>query len=129
MEIKDLQPRMGNVDIVLEIADKGEAREWSKFGKTGKVCNATARDDTGTIKITLWNEDVDKVSAGDKIEIKNGYVGEYQGEMQLSTGRFGELKVAEKGEAAPATPEPSAQPPSEEKLPEDPSEEEVVGDN
>jgi len=129
MQVKDLQPRMGNVDIVLDVIDKSEAREWSKFGKAGKVCNATAKDETGQIKLTFWNEDTEKVNVGDKIEIKNGYVGEYQGEMQLSTGRSGELKVLEKSESAPQTEEKPKTPPSE-GLPEEPStSEEMVQGN
>jgi ssDNA-binding replication factor A large subunit len=41
------------------------------------------------------------VEVGDKIQITNGWVGEYQGEMQLSTGKFGQLKVLEKGSPQP----------------------------
>ena len=125
MEVKDLQPRQGNVDIVLEVADKGEIREWTKFGKTGRVCSATARDSTGEIKLTLWNEDIEKVGVGDKIEIKNGYVGEYQGEMQLSTGRFGQLTVLEKASQPAETPSEE----SHEELPEEPSADEEVIEN
>jgi replication factor A1 len=95
MAIKDLQIRQGKVDLVLDITDKEQPREFNKFGKTGKVCNATAKDETGTIKLTLWNEDVDKVSIGDKVHIINGYVNEWQGEPQLTTGKFGQLEIVE----------------------------------
>jgi len=97
MEIKDLHARMGNVDLALTIAEKGEVRTFDKFGKSGRVCTAVVEDATGKISLTLWNDDVDKVNAGDKIQIKNGWVGEYQGELQLSTGKFGTLEVLEKG--------------------------------
>ncbi len=93
MEIKDLKAKTGNVDVVVEVAEKAEAREFEKFGKSGKVCNATVKDATGTVTLTLWNDDVDKVNVGDKIHIENGWVGEWQGELQLSTGKFGKLEV------------------------------------
>ena len=93
MAIKDLKIREGNVDLVVEVIDKGEVKEFSKFGKPGKVCNAKVKDDSGEVTLTLWNEDIDKVKVGDKVHIKNGYVREWQGEPQLSTGRFGELEV------------------------------------
>ena len=80
MEIKDLQPRQGKVEIVVEIVDKGEVREFSKFGNSGRVCNAAAKDATGEIKLSLWNEQVDQVNVGDKVKISNGYVSEFQGE-------------------------------------------------
>ena len=93
MQVKDLKPRLGNVNIELEVIEVGETREFQKFGNTGKVANATAKDDTGQIKVSLWNEDVGKIKAGDKIRITNGWVSEFQGEMQLSAGRLGKLEV------------------------------------
>ena len=93
MAIKDLKIREGNVDLVAEVIDKSEVREFQKFGKAGRVCNAKIKDDSGEISLTLWNEDIDKVKIGDKIHITNGWVGEWQGEPQLSTGKFGKLEV------------------------------------
>lgn len=123
MNVKDLQARQGNVDLVLEIVEKGDVREFEKFGKKGRVCNAIAKDETGQIKLTLWNEQIDEVNVGDKVHLTNGYVGEYQGELQLSTGKFGKLEILEKAEKKPQE-EPEE--PSEE-LPEDiqPEEEEI----
>lgn len=102
--IKDLKAREGKVEITVEVVDKADVKEFSKFGKSGRVCNAKVKDESGEITLTLWNEDIDKVNVGDKIKISNGYVSEWQGELQLSTGRFGKLEVVEagKGEAKPA---------------------------
>ena len=99
MQVKDLKPRQGNVDITIDVVDVGEAREFQKFGKPGKVANAVAKDETGNIKLTLWNEDIEKVSAGDKVHLTNGYVNEWQGEMQLTTGRMGKLEIVGKSDA------------------------------
>ena len=93
MKVSDLQVRQGVDRIELEVVDLDEPREWSNARGSGTVCSAKAKDDTGTVNITLWNQDVGKVKKGDKIVIENGWVGEYQGEKQLSTGRFGKLTV------------------------------------
>lgn len=93
MTIKDLKIREGKVDLVAEVVDKSEPREFQKFGKAGRVCNAQIKDESGTVTLTLWNDEIDKVKVGDKIHIKNGYVGEWQGEPQLSAGKFGEIEV------------------------------------
>ncbi len=98
MQVKDLKPRQGNVNIELEVVEIGETREFQKFGNTGRVANAIAKDSTGKIKVSLWNDDVDKVNVGDRIKITNGYVSEFQGEKQLSAGRLGKLEVIGKGE-------------------------------
>ena len=97
MEVKDLQIRQGNVDIVVDVVDVGEARQFEKFGKSGRVATAVAKDETGDIKLTLWNEQIDQVKAGDKVHISNGYVNEWQGEKQLTTGKMGKLEVVGEG--------------------------------
>lgn len=93
MKINELKPRMGKIEITAAVKEVGEAREFDKFGKKGRVCNATISDDSGETKLTLWNDEIDKVKAGDKVKITNGYVNEFQGEMQLTAGKFGKLEV------------------------------------
>tara|TARA_Y100000310_G_scaffold231554_1_gene234161 strand:+ start:447 stop:866 length:420 start_codon:yes stop_codon:yes gene_type:complete len=97
MEIKDVQANTGNLDLVLIVTEKDEPRTFEKFGKTGRVCNTKVKDDTGEMKLTLWNEDVDKVKVGDKIHLKNGWCSEFRDEKQLSSGKFGEIEVIEPG--------------------------------
>jgi replication factor A1 len=130
MKVNELQAKQGKVDIVLDIVEKSEPKTFQKWGKEGSVCNAKGKDDTGEITVTLWNDQIDKVNVGSKIEIKNGYVGEWQGEKQLSTGKFGTLEVIGEGEAPAEAPEqPAEEAPAEEapaETPEEPVEEEKV---
>lgn len=101
MNIKELTPRMGNVELVVEIADVGEVRQFNKFGKEGKVATARLKDETGEIEMALWNEQIDQIGKGDTIKITNGYVKEYQGELQLTTGMKGSIEVVKKAEKKP----------------------------
>ena len=84
---------MGNIELTATVVEKADVRTFEKFGKQGRVCNATLQDDTGKVSLTLWNDDVDKVNTGDTVKITNGWASEYQGEVQLSTGKFGTLEV------------------------------------
>ena len=93
MYIKDLQPRQGNVELEAEVKEIGDVREFDKFGKKGRVANAILSDGTGTVKLSLWNEQIDTINAGDKVKVSKGYVSEWQGELQLTTGKFGTLEV------------------------------------
>ena len=47
------------------------------------------------MKLTLWNQDIDKVKIGSILKITNGYVNEFQGEKQLTSGKFGKLEVVD----------------------------------
>ena len=93
MKINELQVKQGKVELTANVKEKGDVREFNKFGKTGRVCNAVIEDETGAVTLTLWNEQVEMVNVGDTIQIENGYVGVYQGEKQLTTGKFGKLTV------------------------------------
>ena len=104
MNIKELQVRQGNIEVTGTIADKGQVRQFNKDGKQLRVCDSTLQDDTGKVKLSLWNEQVDLVNVGDTVKISKGYVNEWQGEKQLSTGKFGTLEVVKKGNGAPAQP-------------------------
>lgn len=112
MAIKDLKIRQGNVDIIADVVDVGEVREFEKFGRTGRVATAIVKDGTGDMKLTLWNESIDNVKAGDKVHIINGYVSEWQGEPQLTTGKLGKLEIV--GESK-ETKEEETSPPDEKK--------------
>lgn len=98
MEIKDLQARQGDVELTVEVTEKSEPRTFEKFGKQGRVCNVKIKDSSGTVSLTLWNEDIDKINVGDKLKISKGYVGEWQGELQVSAGKFGKIEVIGKAE-------------------------------
>ena len=93
MKISELQPNQGKIDIEVEIVSLDEPKEFEKFGNKGKVANAMVKDDSGEIKMSFWNQDIEKISPGMKIKITNGYVSEFKGEKQLSAGKFGTLEV------------------------------------
>ena len=53
MQVKDLKPKQGNVDITVDVVDVGDIREFNKFGKPGRAATAIAKDETVDIKLTL----------------------------------------------------------------------------
>ncbi|MBT3463885.1 hypothetical protein HN789_04470 [archaeon] len=92
MHIKDLEVNQGRIMIVAEIIEMNNIREFNKFGKKGKVCNAMIKDSSGKIQLTLWDDQIDEYFVNDKIKITNGYVKEWQGEKQLSVGKYGSIE-------------------------------------
>jgi len=116
MKIADLKSGQSGVEIEGTIVDVGEVREFNRFGRTIKVATATVKDDSGQINISLWNEDINKVKKGDKIKVTNGFVKEFQGEPQLTAGKFGKIEVVGEGEVAeeaPAEEAPAEEAPEE----------------
>ena len=95
MKIKDLREGMKRVSIEAKVIEKSDAREvQSRAGdQTYRVSDAVIADETGSIKLTLWNEQIDRVNVDDVVKIENGYVTSFRGEMQLNAGKYGTLTV------------------------------------
>ena len=95
MFIKDLKANSSFDTIELSVVSKGEARDFtSRYGSSGRVCDVKCEDGMGAgVSLTLWNDEIDKVGAGDKIRISDGWVKEWQGDLQVSIGRKGKLET------------------------------------
>jgi replication factor A1 len=94
MKIIELKPGMRRVDISAKILNISETREvTTRAGEQSRVATADVSDDSGTVKLTLWNEQIDQVKANDNVKIENGYVTSFRGETQLNVGRYGKLTV------------------------------------
>jgi len=97
LKIKELKNGMRRVDVEAKVLEKSPTREvMSRYKDViHRVATAIIGDDTGKIKLTLWNDQIDQVNVNDKIKIENGYITTFRGEMQLNVGRYGKLTVTE----------------------------------
>jgi len=91
MNVSDLKNKTPVDEITLKITAKEEPRDVK--GGALRVCDLTGEDETGRVKVTLWNDDIEKVKEGDTIKITKGWATVYNGDMQVSTGRLGKLEV------------------------------------
>lgn len=66
-----------------------------KTGGQAQVADAMLKDDTGEIKLTLWDAQIKMVKQGSKIRIENGYISTFRGENALNVGKYGKLEVLE----------------------------------
>ena len=94
MEIKDLRDGMRTVEVEGEIIDVGTPREVSlRTGGQAKVADAILKDASGTIKLSLWDDQINQVSKGARVKVSNGYINQFKGEKQLNVGRYGKLDI------------------------------------
>lgn len=92
MKISEVKPNSNATLEEVEVVSKDEAREFVKYDKPSRVCNCTIKDDSGEMELTLWNDEIDTVEAGEKLKITDGWVKEWNGKMQISTGRSGKIE-------------------------------------
>ena len=94
MKISELKPGMRRVDVEAKVLSLSDAREvTTRAGDQSRVATADVTDDSGTVKLTLWNEQIDQVKVNSSVKIENGYVTSFRGETQLNVGRYGKLTV------------------------------------
>lgn len=96
MQIKDINSRVKWVNLKARVIEKPVARTvYSRFGKIPlSVSNAIISDNTGFIKLPLWNDQINMLSVGDTVQIENGRVRKYRGELQVSIGKKSKLARA-----------------------------------
>jgi replication factor A1 len=94
MKISELKAGATNVELEGTITEKSDPREViTKYGKRLNVADAVISDDSGSIAISLWEDNINLVNVGDKVKITNAYVSEFKGNPQLSTGKYGKIEV------------------------------------
>ena len=94
MKVAELKPGMRRVEVEGRIVEKGEPRQvQTRFGDTSRVADAVLTDDSGSIKMSLWNEQIDSFNVNDDVHVENGYVTSFRGEPQLNVGRYGRLTL------------------------------------
>jgi replication factor A1 len=95
--IKDVGLRAQHVNLKARVVEKsGTKKVYSRFGDSHDLSTAVISDSTGSIKLPLWNAQIGMVSVGDTVQIENGRVKTFRGELQVSVGKRGKLNVIER---------------------------------
>jgi len=93
-KIKDLRVGMKRINLKAQVLEISEPRlVVTNFGSYANVANALVTDETGTIKLPLWNKQIDEISVGDLIQVENANVIIFRGERQLKVNRSGKLSI------------------------------------
>ena len=96
MKASEIKPEMRKIDLDLKIVEMEEPRSYaSRTGREGRVVTAVGEDDSGRIKVSLWDRDIDRVKVGSNIQIRNGYARLFKDEVYVSAGIYGRLEVVE----------------------------------
>lgn len=96
MNVKDLRDGMRRVDAEGEIAEMADPRTVSlRTGDQARVADCMLKDESGQIKLSLWDDQIDMVKQGSKVRVTNGYTNSFRGELRLNVGKYGKLEVLE----------------------------------
>jgi replication factor A1 len=95
-KVAELTPQSRAVNVTAKVVSKTEIREipMGRDGSPHRVCDALVGDETGSIYLTLWDDNIEKVNENDTLRVENGYVTLFKGNMRLNIGKYGKLEPA-----------------------------------
>ncbi|MCL2134754.1 MAG: OB-fold nucleic acid binding domain-containing protein [Candidatus Bathyarchaeota archaeon] len=95
-KVGELTPQSRAVNITAKVVSKTEIREipMGRDGSPHKVSDALVGDETGTVYLTLWDDNIEKMNDGDSVRIENGYVTLFKGNIRLNIGKYGKIELA-----------------------------------
>lgn len=90
-KVKNYSPFIDLVEGTIGLRD--EPKVVFVKGEQKRVAEVELRDEIASVKLTLWEDQIDKVKTGDKIRISNGYITNYQGQNKLNISRNGKIEI------------------------------------
>lgn len=93
--ISRLTPNSRKVNVIFRVLELNDERHVKvrSSGLLHRVTEARVADETGSIKLTLWDDDIDDIDVGELYTLQRGHVGVYDESMRLNRGRSGFLEA------------------------------------
>ena len=94
--IRDLRAGMTHINLKAKVLEVTKPKYVvTRYGNHASFAKALISDETGEIKLCLWNEQIETVAPEDKVQIENARVSVFRGERQLTLGKTGTLNNME----------------------------------
>ena len=94
--VEDLSLGQSDVTVAGEVLAVEDIRTFQRDdGSEGRVSNLTIGDETGRIRVTLWDDRtaaVEDVDIGDVVEVSGGSVRERDGDLEVHVGNRGAVR-------------------------------------
>jgi len=104
VQIKNILAGMRDVETVGRVQKVFPITEFSRESGSGKVASFMLADETGIIRVVLWNEQAElalKINANDIVKIKSGYVRERNRQLEVHINQRSKVIVNPPDETVP----------------------------
>ena len=84
-----------DVSLVGRVLETSEPRTFDRDDGQGKVANIAVGDETGWVRVALWDEraeDVSSLTDGDVVRVRDGYARERDGGVEVNVGSRGSVE-------------------------------------
>jgi replication factor A1 len=96
VKIETLTPNSRGVNTIVKVVSKGEVRSVTgRDYSVRRVADALVGDETACLYMTLWDDKIDAINEGATLNITNGYINLFRGNMRLNIGKYGSYELVE----------------------------------
>jgi len=107
LKIKSLVEGLRGIDVLGRVVNISDIREFERDGKKGRVLSISLGDDTGVVRMPLWNQEIDmfqglEIKEDDVVSVSSGWVKlDNRGLPELRLGK-GKIAKSKKKVSVPA---------------------------
>ena len=96
VKVETLTQNSRGVNTIVKVVSKGEVRSVTgRDYSVRRVTDALVGDETGCIYMTLWDDKIDAINEGATLNITNGYINLFRGNMRINIGKYGSYELVE----------------------------------
>ncbi len=94
VKVEKLTPNSREVNTIVKVVSKSQVRNVTgRDYSIRRVADALVGDETGCVYLTLWDDNIDKINEEATLQINNGYVNLFRGNMRLNIGKYGSFEL------------------------------------
>jgi len=96
VKVETLSPNSRGVNTIVKVVSKGEIRSVTgRDYSVRRVADVLVGDETGCVYMTLWDDKIDAINEEATLNITNGYINLFRGNMRLNIGKYGSYELVD----------------------------------
>ena len=96
VKVETLTPNSRGVNTIVKVVSKGEIRNVTgRDYAVRRVADILVGDETACLYMTLWDDKIDALNEEDTLNITNGYINLFRGNMRINIGKYGSYELVE----------------------------------
>ncbi|MFQ6088066.1 MAG: DNA-binding protein [Candidatus Methanofastidiosia archaeon] len=96
MKIEEVKSGMNNVEVTGVVVDKEKPRKINTRYGPALLSKAKIEDESGSIGLNLWRDQVNLLEMGDKVKIEGAFAKIFKDQLELNLKRDSKVTVLEK---------------------------------
>lgn len=95
LKVENMNESSRNVNAILKVVEVGETKDIRSRLGDRRVSEVKVADETGCVLLSLWDDQIGKIAAGDTISVENGYISVVRNSLRLNIGKYGKMLISE----------------------------------